>query len=735
MSAKRWEVRTLYARYWFGVEDRVFSTHSKDQMQNIHSQLIARGMNNVALWDLKGFNNRFGQSVGGFLREYGETAPKERFISEHINPNRPCKLFYDVEYYKQYNDHDEERIKKQVERVVAVTIDELKRLLPDAAHAGLHEDVIITYANNREKASSHVTFQVVFENYLHVKKFVIDHIIPILNKEPVLFMVQSEEGLKNAVDISVYSLNRILRICGSSKFEDGRSKENPLLPRGITRLDKKTLLLSFVGVLAVAKKDAEIVQSNDTLKGILVAKEVWAFKSLGSISLNHNDILQTKRIKTTHTRDHQASVNESSQGRAPSKAEEMVNNLLKTHPLFKCQRPGTIQCRPIEVIGNTHRVTIRISSVKNEHAIRCPNKKSAHKSNGVYFHLNLTTQEGFFRCLDGDCQGKGTWGKGNYKKYLKPEPLNNQEPTTSATRQEAPPPTAETPPPTEIDDAIGEFPSLTRYEIAESTPPPLLATTTMIMTPPSSVSLNEFPSFPLLTPLELGELEFVKCGEGTDTICKRFGASITRHSFSSLEDRRWLNDEVVNTTLYQTQQYYGDNNFIVLNTFFYPCLMRNAVYNYDHVKDWMKKACSHPDIDPFNPGQTKAIFFAIYFESHYSLVVADIGKHELVYYDSLGRDGTEVLQNIDQYLKDEYQHSRMSQPTEQPWTLIAKPKNVPKQPNSTDCGIYMCLFVRYIMKCYQHHQSICFPPFPSNMIRVRQQFALDILHQCCFPVF
>jgi Ulp1 family protease len=102
-----------------------------------------------------------------------------------------------------------------------------------------------------------------------------------------------------------------------------------------------------------------------------------------------------------------------------------------------------------------------------------------------------------------------------------------------------------------------------------------------------------------------------------------------------LEANRWLNDEIVNATLYQTHQQYAGGKFILFNTFFYCSLMRKGIYKYGEVEQWMSKACGAANINPFSSEHIEAIFFPIHSQNHYFVVVADIAKRELTYYDTL----------------------------------------------------------------------------------------------------
>lgn len=281
--------------------------------------------------------------------------------------------------------------------------------------AEARDSVVILYANLSTKGSAHVIFQVVFQNVDHVKQFVTKSIFPILDADP-LFSVSTKDGnqRKNAVDCTVYSADRLFRVCGSCKFEQGRSKENPLLPDEGMFTDR-TFVYSLLTVIAVAKEDIAIIQKQSSLRDVLVVHQVWAIQqhqpfSVQDAAVRHAGDAKRQKVSTACTATPGSP--------AYPTAELLVDRLLEHHPLLNIQEKKYLKRMPVRLEKGRHHVTVIITSAGNKNAITCPNKGSAHKSNAIYFHVNLTTQEGYFSCPDIACKGKSTWGRCSQQKYF-----------------------------------------------------------------------------------------------------------------------------------------------------------------------------------------------------------------------------------------------------------------------------------------------------------------------------
>jgi hypothetical protein len=101
------------------------------------------------------------------------------------------------------------------------------------------------------------------------------------------------------------------------------------------------------------------------------------------------------------------------------KAEAMVDQFVNSFPTLKKQEAHFLNRYPVCLDANkSHTVKFIIKNRNNPNAIICNNKGAAHKSNSVYFHLNLTTKHGTFVCSDAECKGKKVFGDMSYSRYF-----------------------------------------------------------------------------------------------------------------------------------------------------------------------------------------------------------------------------------------------------------------------------------------------------------------------------
>jgi len=117
------------------------------------------------------------------------------------------------------------------------------------------------------------------------------------------------------------------------------------------------------------------------------------------------------------------------------------------------------------------------------------------------------------------------------------------------------------------------------------------------------------------------------------------------------------------------------NNIFAFSTFFYSKLSSQG---YKSVSHW------HKDTDLFG---NRLLLFPVHLEelSHWCLVVANVSKRQLSCLDSLGKKYQTCLKTLKRYL------DRTSD-----LSYLIKEKSVPRQSNSYDCGIFVCLYAQYL---------------------------------------
>jgi sentrin-specific protease 1 len=192
---------------------------------------------------------------------------------------------------------------------------------------------------------------------------------------------------------------------------------------------------------------------------------------------------------------------------------------------------------------------------------------------------------------------------------------------------------------------------------------------------------------------------------GGDTGGNKVAVKVIRKSFQTLHPQQWLNDEVINfytcalcrkkspthATVSKYKHCYSSHFMAVLMQDRHASLA--GVYNYAGVQKWGAKV----------PGGNIFAFSKLaipinYVQLHWALVVVDMKEHSVQCYDSCGNNGDRFVQHIFQYLQDEhYKLFGSGLPYLQNWKIQGKtPKNLPRQKNSYDCGVYCCSYIEFL---------------------------------------
>lgn len=203
-------------------------------------------------------------------------------------------------------------------------------------------------------------------------------------------------------------------------------------------------------------------------------------------------------------------------------------------------------------------------------------------------------------------------------------------------------------------------------------------------------------------------------GQTSQLIVKAHNISITKEDIQTLRNGAWLNDEIINFYLNMLVERYKNNNknasIHAFNSFFYPKLLREG---HKGVRRWSKK---------FNVFGCHLILIPVHLGIHWCLAVMDTKKKEITYYDSLGVSNNKCLQALKQYMVDESQTKNVNF-NELEWKLLNK-KDIPRQRNGYDCGVFACKFAEYITREEQFNFS------QDHMEYFRQRMVYEIMHNC-----
>ncbi|EER18196.1 sentrin/SUMO-specific protease, putative [Perkinsus marinus ATCC 50983] len=213
------------------------------------------------------------------------------------------------------------------------------------------------------------------------------------------------------------------------------------------------------------------------------------------------------------------------------------------------------------------------------------------------------------------------------------------------------------------------------------------------------------PSWMVLTDEERMDGRALLCRTGSELLApKQYNIDITAHALSCLQQGRWLNDEVVNYYFMMLQDRSDRSckgslpRVFLWNSFFWQKLSSNAsgAYSYKSVARWSKRR--HADIFSYD-----MMIVPIHVgKTHWALGVVDLKECTLSYYDSLGASHPKFYDYISRYIEDEHKDKGSKVPLRNPsgWqrrdAVITPTCTVPRQNNSNDCGVFMCMFAEAV---------------------------------------
>lgn len=196
-------------------------------------------------------------------------------------------------------------------------------------------------------------------------------------------------------------------------------------------------------------------------------------------------------------------------------------------------------------------------------------------------------------------------------------------------------------------------------------------------------------------------------------LAKVNGCIITGQDLARLKPSCWLNDEIVNAYMEllgkrneeqtsngekENSAHGGGNNTVprvrIMNSFFYSKLVQFnraqgcSIYDYTRVRRWTRRfdAFSYDMmLIPINQSNT-----------HWTLGVINFKEKWVQHLDSMGTGGSlKVRKHLLAWVRDEAADKKKHF-VEDEWVMPTR--NVPKQRNSDDCGVFLCKFADFLSR-------------------------------------
>ncbi|CAO3566221.1 unnamed protein product [Mortierella alpina] len=204
--------------------------------------------------------------------------------------------------------------------------------------------------------------------------------------------------------------------------------------------------------------------------------------------------------------------------------------------------------------------------------------------------------------------------------------------------------------------------------------------------------------------------------EGSGQVVEGFNVTILKKDIHTLRPGEWLNDEVINfygnLILARSKESTTLPKIHVFSTFFYKTLSEQG---YDKVRRWTKK------VKIF---ELDYVLIPIHCSgNHWTTAVIDMRNKRIEYYDSLLGNNPKCFLILRGYLEQECQ-DKLKKPFDfQGWENDC-PKDIPRQRNGFDCGVFTCTF----LECKSRGLDQ-FDFSQQNMPYLRKRIILSILNK------
>ncbi|XP_043271224.1 sentrin-specific protease 1-like [Venturia canescens] len=188
---------------------------------------------------------------------------------------------------------------------------------------------------------------------------------------------------------------------------------------------------------------------------------------------------------------------------------------------------------------------------------------------------------------------------------------------------------------------------------------------------------------------------------------------ISERDLMTLDNDNWLNDEVVNCYLQLIAQRgnMSQNKYktvYAMDTYFFPRLHING---YSAIKRWTKK---------LNVFAFQIILVPINLGNHWCLSIIDLEKKRIRHFDSFTRENPRYFETLLEYMQQEAVGKNVRPIIRDEWKLKTE-KDIPKQNNGNDCGVFMCTYAEYVTA--DREMNFTQKDIPGVRAKMRMQIA------------
>lgn len=176
-----------------------------------------------------------------------------------------------------------------------------------------------------------------------------------------------------------------------------------------------------------------------------------------------------------------------------------------------------------------------------------------------------------------------------------------------------------------------------------------------------------------------------------EIVVSAFGLHLRVSDMNTLKEGIWIDDEVINmymNLLIDRGTQPGYPEVYAYNTFFYS--EKLIIGGHFSVRRWTR----HVDIF----AKEFLVIPIMLDRNHWALVIININKKEIIFYDSLYKckeTCINTINNLKDYLKKEYLYKKQKHLNFDDW-ICGAADNIPLQKNGIDCGVFLCVYAEYV---------------------------------------
>ena len=192
--------------------------------------------------------------------------------------------------------------------------------------------------------------------------------------------------------------------------------------------------------------------------------------------------------------------------------------------------------------------------------------------------------------------------------------------------------------------------------------------------------------------------------------------AITAQSLRTLRSPHWLDDTAIMAYLQLVTDRPNELSYAYTSPYLYPALL-NASHDYVYSPVAMDY-CNHFLLD-----DTDVILLPIHTPGHWALVAVYVRTGVITHFNSAGPARSSVTDIIKAYMSDLWNYHNGSRNNMPDWTAhVPTGYTMPKQGNSYDCGVYVCLTADFLTQQLPPHQLT-----PAETVLMRQHIGRCIL--------